>query len=63
MINTGSKTVFAWCPVCRCPLPLFVVTVHVSGFFRKDVGVRVDGDATDYIAHMWSHQKEIVDNG
>ena len=61
--NRGSRTVFAWCPVCRCPLPLFMVHVNVSGFLARDVGVTVEGDATDYIAHMWSHESERANHG
>jgi hypothetical protein len=62
-VSTGRKTVFAWCPICRCPVPLFEVVVHVSGILRRDVGVTVNGDATDYIAHMWSHERKEVDHG
>jgi hypothetical protein len=44
-------------------VPLFEVVVHVSGILRRDVGVTVNGDATDYIAHMWSHERKEVDHG
>jgi hypothetical protein len=40
-----------------------MVHVNVSGFLARDVGVTVEGDATDYIAHMWSHESERANHG
>jgi hypothetical protein len=34
------------------------ITVEATGLLRRRVDVMVNGDATDFIAHMWGHGME-----
>ncbi|HEY7822020.1 MAG TPA: hypothetical protein VIG24_04265 [Acidimicrobiia bacterium] len=37
-------------------IPIFTVTVQQYGLFRLRTQVTIDGDATDWVAHLWSHR-------
>lgn len=54
----ATKPIYAWCPYCRAPVPVLEITVEVTGLLRRRVEVMLDGDATDFIAHMWAHGME-----
>lgn len=48
--------VAARCPVCGVIVPFAVVTVERYGFLKRRVAVIVEGDATDFVAHLWTHR-------
>jgi len=56
-----SRTVTAYCPLCKCLLPIVFLKVITTGMWRKDVSIEVEGDATDYVMHMWAHQQGMND--
>jgi len=51
----SEHIICADCPVCGQPIPIVRITVLTTGVWRKYVECDVEGDATDYIAHMWTH--------
>ena len=55
------RTVTAYCPLCKCLIPIVFLKVESSGWWRKNVQIKVEGDATDYVMHMWSHQQGMND--
>jgi len=55
------RSVNAFCPLCKCLIPVVFLKVRTTGWWRKQVDVIVEGDATDYISHMWSHQQGMND--
>lgn len=57
MKHHAQRPIYAWCPYCRCPVPVLLITVELSGVLRRRCDVMVDGDASDYVAHMWSHMQ------
>ena len=44
------------CPVCGVIVPMFTVSVSRYGFLGRRTAVVVDGDATDFVAHLWTHR-------
>ena len=52
-----ERTVAARCPICRVILPLFTVVIERHGFLGRHIRLTLDGDATDYVAHIWQHQE------
>lgn len=44
------------CPVCGMIVPLFTVTIQRYGFLWRRTGIVIDGDATDLVAHLWTHR-------
>lgn len=58
MRKHAKRAVYAFCPVCLVPVPALEITVELTGFLRRRCDVLVDGDASDYVAHMWSHQQD-----
>jgi len=55
-----SKTITANCPVCGVSIPIVFVKITTTGWWRKFVQFEIDGDATDYVAHMWAHQQRMT---
>ena len=55
----GVAPVMARCPVCGVVVPMIEVQVERYGFLRRRVAVVVDGDATDFVAHLWSHREMV----
>ena len=51
-----SGAIVARCPVCGVMVPFAYARVKVSGRWRKRYTVVVDGDGTDFVAHLWSHR-------
>jgi len=51
--------VMARCPVCGVVVPMIEVSVERYGFLGRRVAVVVDGDATDFVAHLWSHRESV----
>lgn len=60
-MSETARTVIAYCPLCKCVIPLVFLKIITTGFWRKDVQVKVEGDATDYVLHMWAHQQGMND--
>lgn len=54
-IDLEPKQVAAACPVCKIIIPMFTVRVSQTGFLGRKVHVEVEGEATDWVAHLWSH--------
>lgn len=55
----AKREVYAWCPYCRVPIPVLEITVILSGLIKRRCDVVVDGDATDYATHLWTHQQQV----
>lgn len=53
----GGKIINAACPICHLPIPLFQVTYTIEGIFRKQLKIQLEGDATDWVAHLWHHNQ------
>lgn len=52
------RTIATKCPICDAILPIFSVTLQRHGFLGRHTRLLLDGDATDYVAHMWQHSQE-----
>lgn len=50
--------VYAKCPICAEPLPVFAVSAIQRGVLRPRIELVITEDATDFIAHMWAHEEE-----
>ena len=57
-MRTTTKTVAGQCPLCASLVPIFTVTASVRGWLRPKVGLIVESDASDYVAHMWTHSQQ-----
>lgn len=55
--GTFNEIVTARCPVCSIPVPIFFLSVTTSGRWKHNLNVTIDGDATDWVAHIWQHQE------
>ena len=55
----GAAPVMAKCPVCGVVVPMIEVTVQRYGLFGRRTAVVVDGDATDFVAHLWQHRESV----
>ena len=56
----GSEgAISAKCPVCGVVVPMLTVSAHRYGFLGRRVAVIVDGDATDFVAHLWLHRDQV----
>ena len=55
----GAAPVMARCPVCGVVGPMIEVSVERYGFLGRRMAVVVDGDATDFVAHLWSHRESV----
>lgn len=53
-----SDMIMAGCPICGATVPFAHVSVNVTGLWRPHVRVTVDGDATDFVTHLWSHRSD-----
>lgn len=49
-----EKIIHAACPICGHVVPLIEVYVIRPRLFGA-IKVRIEGDGTDWVAHMWSH--------
>lgn len=49
----------ARCPVCGVVVPMIEVTVQRYGLFGRRTAVVVEGDATDFVAHLWQHREAV----
>jgi len=53
-----SRTIAARCPICGAILPIFTVTAERHGFLGRHMRLTLDGDATDYVVHLWTHERK-----
>lgn len=58
MKRHAERDVYAYCPICRIPIPVLTVTIEVTGWLRKRADLLVNGDATNYVAHIWMHEQQ-----
>lgn len=58
MRRHAERAVYAFCPYCRAPIPVLSITVELTGLFRRKCDVMVNGDASDFVAHMWLHEQQ-----
>jgi len=56
-----ERIVSAYCPICQTSVPLITVTFITEGRWRKRITTIIEGDGTDYVAHMWAHSLGTVD--
>jgi hypothetical protein len=56
-IPDNVKVIAAKCPVCEAIIPMFTIEVERYGFLNLRARLTVDGDATDWVAHIWSHSE------
>ena len=52
---TRRKLVGATCPICHLIVPMLTVTVKRNWWGKMNV--TIDGEATDWVAHIWTHQE------
>lgn len=53
-----SQPIMCRCPVCGVVVPFAHIDVTVEGTWRPRIRAKVTGDATDFVAHLWTHRKE-----
>ncbi len=53
-----ARTIAARCPICGAILPIFTVIIERHGFLGRHTRMTLDGDATDYVAHIWTHERK-----
>lgn len=58
-MKRDRQTIATRCPVCGAVLPLFDLLVIRQGWWRPAIQVIIEGDATDYVAHLWTHSQEV----
>ena len=60
-MSDDVRVVLATCPECQTMIPMVTVTFITTGHWRKRVRMELDGDATDYVAHVWAHAYGVID--
>ena len=60
-MSDDVRVVLATCPQCQTTIPMVTVTFITTGRWRKRVHMELDGDATDYVTHVWAHAFDIID--
>ena len=58
---TNGGAIAAKCPVCGVVVPFMDVSIERYGFLKRRVGIVLDGDATDFVVHLWSHRPDMID--
>lgn len=53
-----TRTIAARCPICGAILPIFTVIAERHGFLGRHLRLTLNGDATDYVAHIWTHERK-----
>lgn len=48
------------CPMCYQTVPIAEVTAKQTRRWKPDLYVTIEGDATDYVMHMWAHQQNMI---
>jgi len=55
-LEENPKQICAACPVCGMVVPIFSVEITQYGLLKRRTMVTIDGDATDWVSHIWTHQ-------
>jgi len=55
MRNKIHKTIKASCPICGADIPFLYATATRLKWWHPQFTIMLDGDGTDYVAHMWQH--------
>ena len=55
-----TKVIEYRCPLCRFSVPIAEVTAKRTRWWKPNIDITVEGDATDYVAHMWQHQQRTI---
>jgi len=56
-MNVTAQVVCGRCPICAVVLPFGIVKAVRSHWWKVKVNVTLDFDYTDYIAHVWTHER------
>lgn len=54
------KVIEYQCPICNDCIPLAKITATRTQWWKANLSVEVEGDATDYVAHMWAHDQRMI---
>ncbi len=54
-LEENPKQISAACPVCGTVVPIFSVEITQYGLLNRRTMVTIDGDATDWVSHIWTH--------
>ena len=54
-LQENPKQISAACPMCGAVVPIFSVEIEQYGFLKRRTMVTIDGDATDWVSHIWTH--------
>jgi hypothetical protein len=57
-MKTSVKVIKYACPMCGCLVPFAEIKAVTTRWWKPRIDVTVEGDATDYVTHMWQHQEE-----
>jgi hypothetical protein len=55
-----TKVIEYTCPICRDSVPIAEITATRTGRWTPRIEVIVEGDATDYVIHMWAHDQRRI---
>lgn len=48
------------CPICFDSVPIAEITATQTHRWKPNLYVTIEGDATDYVAHLWAHQQRMI---
>ena len=54
-LEENPKQISAACPLCGAVVPIFSVEITYYGLLNRRTMVTIDGDATDWVSHIWTH--------
>ena len=60
-LEENPKQIMAACPLCGATVPVFSVEITYYGLFKRRTMVTIEGDATDWVSHLWTHQDRAYD--
>lgn len=55
-----TRVIASECPICSQVVPIAEITATQTSRWRPDLYVTIQGDATDYVAHLWAHQQNMI---
>ena len=55
-----TKIIEYQCPMCRVSVPIAEVRAKQTRWWQTNIEVAIEGDATDYMAHIWQHQQRMI---
>lgn len=54
-LTEPANMVSARCPLCGTIVPLVYIFIQKPRWFGRSINVSIEGDGTDWITHLWSH--------